>query len=121
MLKNKKYSTSRSNRSKSVKVSFSLVVKELAMKRFVFQTVFAVIVCVSIQSLSAENTAPTSCEGNLYKALFFKKWLTDQTVNFENLRYTDVHVLFVFWSQGTVSADEEPGAVCAPPRVDTRQ
>lgn len=49
-------------------------------------------------------------EQDVYNSLVFKKWLTDSTVNFENLKYTDTHVILVFWSQDKALKSSFPNA-----------
>lgn len=36
---------------------------------------------------------------NVFNAMVYSRWLSKETVNFENLKYTDSQPVFLFWAQ----------------------
>ncbi|MFH1708960.1 MAG: hypothetical protein ABIF71_13730 [Planctomycetota bacterium] len=84
--------------------------------------VLGVLLACGAALAAAEN-------GDTMSAAVFDKWLTTDTVNFENLRYGGTYTVLVFWSQGVkevtnvqgTTTTAPPGGSCDRGAPQTRQ
>jgi len=65
----------------------------MAKKRVI--SVFAIL----LGMLYAGVSLPAGEETNVFRAMLPKKWITTDTVNFENLKYAGTYTIFFFWQQ----------------------